>query len=105
MDELREFNLSEEDIAKGKITTTWRLFMQFQIERVRQLYIAALPGVRLLDPDGRFAIAAAGELYQGILDEIEASGYDIFNQRAHLSARQKFVRLPAIWYRARNSRY
>ena len=46
--------------------------MRFQIARNRRLYAEAMPGIGLLDASGRFAIAAAAELYRGILDDIEA---------------------------------
>jgi len=104
LDELHAFNLDEEDISLGVVTPQWRDFMKYQISRVRYLYESAFPGIRLLDPDGRFAIAAAGELYQGILDDIEQNGYDVFTRRAHLSATEKILRLPSIWVRARFSR-
>ena len=46
--------------------------MHYQVTRNRALYAEAIPGIALLDRDGRFAIAAAAELYQGILRDIEA---------------------------------
>jgi phytoene synthase len=75
--------------------------MRFQIARVRRLYEEAWPGIALLNKDGRFAIAAAGELYRAILDDIEAHDYDVFSRRAHLSAWRKLGRLPGIWWRNR----
>ncbi|MEM7536391.1 MAG: phytoene/squalene synthase family protein [Chloroflexota bacterium] len=81
----------------------WRAFMQFQIARNRQLYAEAWPGIGLLSRSGRFAIAAAADLYQGILDDIEAHQYDVFTRRAHLSQSQKLRRLPSIWWRSRNA--
>jgi len=101
-DELESFGLSDEDIQVGVVTEKWRLFMRYQIERVRSLYKGALPGVQLLDPDGRFAIGAAGELYQAILDKIEENDYDVFNQRASVGKFGKMRRLPGIWWRTRN---
>ena len=72
--------------------------MQFQIRRTRALYAEAWAGIRLLAPDGRLAIAAAADLYREILSEIERNDYDVFNQRAHLSAAQKLARLPRLWW-------
>lgn len=95
--ELAEFGLSEADVAAGQIDDRWRSFMQFQIERTRQLYADAIPGIALLDPDGRFAIAAAADLYRRILDDIEIHDYDVFSRRAHVSAWDKIRRLPGIW--------
>ena len=63
-DELAEFGLSDQDIAAAKNTGRWQRFMQFQVERNRRLYAEAMPGIAYLDPGGRFAIAAAAELYR-----------------------------------------
>ena len=103
-DELAAFCLSEGDIAAGRLSENWRRFMSFQIERTRRLYAESLAGIALLEPDGRFAIAAAAELYRAILDEIEKRDYDVFSSRAHLSASAKLRRLPAIWWRSRQAK-
>lgn len=96
-EDLERFGLTEADIAAGKVTPTWRKFMRFQIERVRRLYAESWPGIAMLNADGRFAIAAAADLYEAILDDIEAHDYDVFTRRAHLSAWGKLRRLPGIW--------
>ncbi len=96
-DDLARFDLREEDIAAGVVDDRWRALMQFQIERTRQLFDEALPGVALLDKDGRFAITAAAQLYRHILDDIEAHDYDVFQRRAHVTTWGKLRRLPAIW--------
>lgn len=103
-EELEAFGLSESDIAAGRVDNRWRDFMRFQITRARRLYQEALPGVALLHRDGRFAIAAAGELYRGILDQIEQNDYDVFTRRASLGAFGKLRRLPGIWLRAKTAR-
>lgn len=104
-DELNAFGLSEEDVARGIVTTKWREFMRFQIERVRQLYASALPGVAMLAGDGRFAIGAAAELYRAILGEIENNDYEVFSRRAAVSKTAKLRRLPGIWRRSRKANY
>ena len=99
--ELSVFGLAEENIAAGQVTVEWRAFMQQQIARNRLLYAEAMPGIKFLDPDGHFAIAAAAELYQGILTDIEAHDYDVFHRRSFVSSWGKLRRLPAIWWRSR----
>jgi phytoene synthase len=101
-DELNTYGLDEDDIAAGQIDDRWRALMRFQIERNRRLYDEALPGVHMLHTDGRFAIAAAGELYRGILEDIEANDYQVFARRAHVTRWGKLRRLPGIWWRVRN---
>ena len=101
LEELAEFGLGEEDIAAGRIDNRWRAFMRFQIGRNRRLYAEAWSGIGCLSPDGRFAIAAAADLYRGILENIEANDYDVFNRRAYLSRWGKLRRLPRIWWISR----
>lgn len=103
-EELRAFGLTETDIAEGIRSDRWRRFMQFQIERNRRLYEDAMPGIAKLNAGGRFAIAAAAELYRGILQDIEAHQGDVFSRRAHLSTAAKLRRLPGIWLRSRRAK-
>jgi phytoene synthase len=103
LEELADFGLSEAAIAGGQLihgplSEKWRAFISFQIERARALYDEAQPGIKLLDGDGRFAIAAAAELYRAILTQIEANGYDVIRRRAYLTAWDKARRLPTIWW-------
>ena len=100
-DEVAAHGLSEGDIANGIVDDRWRAFMRFQVDRARKLYAEAVPGIALLDPDGRFAIGAAAGLYSGILDDIEAHDYDVFSRRAHVSTVGKLAKLPGIWWRSR----
>jgi len=95
--ELAAFDLSYDDIARGIVTQQWRNFMRFQIARNHRLYAEAKPGIALLNKDGRFAIAAAAELYQGILSEIEKNDFDVFNNRASVRKIAKLRKLPIIW--------
>jgi phytoene synthase len=97
-EELAAFGLSEMDIARGQVTEKWREFMRFQINRTRQLYQDAMPGISLLNSKGRFAINASADLYQEILTKIEQNDYDVFNLRAYISKPGKFSRLPVIWW-------
>jgi phytoene synthase len=100
-DELAAHGLSEAEMTAGRVDDRWRAFMRFQIARNRRLYAESLPGVAMLHADGRFAIAAAAELYCGILQDIEAHDYNVFSRRAHVTKWGKLRRLPGIWWRAR----
>jgi phytoene synthase len=95
-EELAFYGIQESDIAEGHISDNWRQFMKFQIDRTRQLYEESWAGVTMLEREGQFAIGAASVFYQGILDKIEKNDYDVFTQRASLSAWDKVSRLPAL---------
>jgi 15-cis-phytoene synthase len=98
-EDLEAFGLTVDDLAHGCGDERWWSFMIYQIARCRDLYAQARPGVALLHPEGRLAVTAAADLYQGILDDIEAHHYDVFTRRAHLSAAGKLARLPRILLR------
>ena len=85
LDELAENGVDEEMLYARKLTPEIIRALKFQIARVRELQKEADPGIELLHPTSRPCIRAASELYCGIVDEVEAIGYDIFNKRAHTS--------------------
>ncbi len=103
-DEMAAFGIHEEEIGEGRVTVRWRDFMRFQIARNRRLYDEAHAGIALLNPEGRFAIAAAAGLYKGILKDIERHHYDNLSRRAYLGTGRKLSMLPAIWFRSRTVR-
>jgi phytoene synthase len=84
-DELSQFGVDREMLEARKLTPEITAALKFQIERVRQLQREATPGILQLEPASRPCIEAASELYCGIVDEVEAIGYDIFNKRAKTS--------------------
>ncbi len=104
-DELHAYGLNEQSLCSGQVTEKWRNFMRFQIDRNRTLYAESLPGIRYLNSDGRFAIAAAAELYQAILSDIEVHDYDVFTRRARVSTFGKLAKLPSIGWRSYRGAY
>lgn len=86
LDELARFGVSEEMLLRRDLTPEIVEAIKFQIARVRDLQERAEAGIQYLDPISRPCIRAASELYCGIVDEIEANGYDIFNKRATTSS-------------------
>jgi len=98
--ELETYHLTYDDLAAGRVTDNWREFMRFQIARNRRLYQEAKPGIGYLNRDGRFAIAAAADLYQEILCEIEKNDYNVFTHRASVSGFKKLKKIPGIWYQS-----
>jgi phytoene synthase len=85
LDELERFGVSEAMLLNRKLTPEIIEAIKFQIARVRELQAVADAGIKYLDPISRPCIRAASELYCGIVDEIEANGYDIFTKRATTS--------------------
>jgi phytoene synthase len=85
LDDLARFGVSEEMLLKRELTPKIVEAIKYQIARVRDLQDEAEAGIQYLDPISRPCIRAASELYCGIVDEIEANGYDVFGKRASTS--------------------
>ncbi len=89
-DEMLRFGYSEGELRSRTRNGAFRALMRFQVERARQFYVRAEPGIALLDPGGRFAVKIAADVYRGILHRIEASDYNVFGRRAVVPAPQKY---------------
>lgn len=82
LDELASHGVTPDDIRAGRVDDNWREALAEQIGRVRMLQARANPGIAMLDRASQPCIAAASELYCGIVDEVEANDYDVFTRRA-----------------------
>lgn len=85
LQELAMFGVTRTILEERKLTPEIIEALKFQINRVRQLQQEAEDGIQYLDKESRPCIRAASELYCGIVDEVEAISYDIFNKRATTS--------------------
>jgi phytoene synthase len=95
--ELREFGLSADDICSHVRDERFVRFMQFQIERNRQIYKEALPGIKLLNWQGRLAVRVSYVLYKAILGEIERANYNVYAGRVRTNKQQKiYLSLKAL---------
>ncbi|NYI03596.1 phytoene/squalene synthase family protein [Allostreptomyces psammosilenae] len=61
------------------------------VRRNREIYRIAEPGIEMLAPVSRPCVATAFTLYQGILDRIEAAGYDVISRRAVVPERRRLA--------------
>jgi len=100
LDELARFGVTRELLEKRVLTPEIIEALKFQIARVRQLQLEAAPGIAMLDKTSRPCIEAASELYCGIVDEVEAIGYDIFNKRAKTSTLRRLRVASSAYVRA-----
>ena len=98
--ELARFGVTRELLEKRVLTPEIIEALKFQIARVRQLQLEAEPGIAMLDKTSRPCIEAASELYCGIVDEVEAIGYDIFNKRAKTSTLRRLRVASTAYMRA-----
>jgi phytoene synthase len=100
-EDLARFGLRAEDILAEVYDERFKALMRFQAARAHRLYDESWSGIGLLPPDSRFAVAAAGRVYRGILDKLAANDYDAYSRRAHLKLREKVSLMPGIWWDVR----
>ena len=104
-DERLKFGIRKEELLAGRRSGHWQEFMEFQVDRARKQYALSEPGIRQLPPGGpQLATWLMRELYAGILDPIESSGYDVFSRRHSLSLGSKLWRGLGIWWNVRAGR-
>jgi phytoene synthase len=78
-------------LDERRVTPAWVELMRFEIGRARQYYRSADRGLALLPPASARCVGAARRLYSGILECIEAAGYDVFGARARVARWRKLV--------------
>lgn len=101
-DELEKFGIGDADIAARRFSPRFEAFMQFQIERAHGLYEESNQGIKLLRPEGRFAVAMASTLYRAILGKLEQQGKNPFAKRAATSLGEKLLLMGKARKLARN---
>jgi len=96
-EDLAAFGVSRDDLESGVITAATRRLLAFEVQRARELFRQAEPGIRLLHPTSRDCVRTAFLLYRGILDEVERADYDVLHQRVRVgTARRASVAVPAL---------
>ena len=104
LEDMRRFGYTEDDLRAHVLDDRFRALMRFEIARAHELYERGWAGIPAIKREGRLAVAAAAEVYRGILDDIAAHDFDVFNRRARISTLDKFARLPSIVWRAATAR-
>ena len=89
LEDLEQFGATEEQIRDNVCDEKFVSLMKFEIERTRQLYKDAEPGIDMLTKEGRFGVRMASRLYEAILDKIEQADYNVFDHRVYTKKREK----------------
>ncbi|MHA3704955.1 phytoene/squalene synthase family protein [Jatrophihabitans sp. YIM 134969] len=94
---LAQFGVDRDRLARGVVDEPIRNLLAFEIERAREHYRAAAPGIDLVSPWSRDCLRTAFDLYGGILAEIEQRDYDVFSERVSVPLRDRLeVAGPAL---------
>jgi phytoene synthase len=100
-DELARYGLTDEDIGKQRNDEIFRAMMRSQIDRARDFYRAAEPGILALPNDGsRYCARLMSTIYGAILDEIERADYEVHSRRARVSLLRKIRLATGAYFRS-----
>ena len=101
LEDMNRFGISEHQVALGEANDNFRLLMQFEIDRTRQLFIEGYSLAQFLDPAIRtdFALFIRGGL--SILQQIERKDFDVLSSRPTVSAYEKGKILASTWIRSK----
>ena len=88
-DSMRAHGVDEARLRRGVADEPIRNLLAAEIDRARDLYTRAVPGLALVHPSSRDCLRTAISLYAGILDEIERADYDVFSARAIVPIRRR----------------
>ena len=100
-EDLKAAGVTREDLlagrASGVLSPAVRDLLAFEVDRTRELYRRAEPGIEMLHPTSRDAIRCAFVLYGGILDAVEQAGYRVLDRRVSVGLRRRLqVAGPAL---------
>jgi len=101
--ELERADGALEGLRNRSMTAGLRAVMRDLAGYAREHYRRGLSGIPHLEPTARFAVVLAASLYSRILDKIEEQQLDVFQCRAHLTARERWTLAVPVYLRYRDS--
>jgi 15-cis-phytoene synthase len=84
-DELAGCGVSEDDIARGRVTPQWRELAALHARRARTWLADGSMLLDRLDRRSRLCVSTFAGIYAATLDEIEARGYDVLDREVRPS--------------------
>jgi len=96
-EEIREYGYSDKALMSGERSISFKRLMNFQVVRAREYFNNASYLIPLLSPETRPCVTVLYEIYNTILDRIEKSGYNIFDERISLTIMEKIFLTGRVW--------
>lgn len=91
VEDLNKYNITVQQIYDRQFDTNLRDLIKFQVQRAKDYYEEAMPGIKRLSKDAQFSIFSASRIYGGILSKIEQNNYNPFLGRVFLPKSQKLM--------------
>jgi phytoene synthase len=99
-DDLWRFEVEEKDLAAGIVTPHVTDLLAFQCRRARMYYEKAESELPRCDRRSLLAARIMGGIYRGILERIEAAGYDVFSKKIRVPRPRRAVIALSLWGRS-----
>lgn len=100
LDELAQFNVTEDDILKSRESANVKALMDFQIHRAESFYDKALSQLPNEDRKSQIVGLMMAAIYRTLLREIQADGAEkVLNSRIALGALRKFTLALKVWFK------
>jgi len=100
LEDLKRFNLAEEDLKEGRMNEHMRALLAFEIERARDYLGEGRKLLTYLPRHARGCPSLLAEIYSRVLDLIEERDYDVLSSRVSLPTREKLILTLRTWVRA-----
>src|ERR1700721_2033975 len=99
LEDLRRFDVTEDDIAAQRNSSAFCDMMRFEVNRARDWFRRGLPLIEQVDRDLSIDIELFSRGGQEILDAIEAQGYNVLGRRPAISKSRKLVLVARVAWR------
>jgi len=96
-EDLRKFGVTTEDLRAGRYSDEFVSLMRHQAARARQFYRAARDAFPTADARSLVAAEIMGRIYRALLDEIEARGFRVFEERVTVQTGRKLAIALRCW--------
>jgi phytoene synthase len=97
LEDLRRFNVSEDELRAGHVRDNVRGLLAYQCERARQFYRKAAETLPKGDEKRLVAPRIMGAIYFDLLRAIERSSYDVFSRRIRVSRPRQAMIAALTW--------
>lgn len=91
LEDLRRFNVREEDIAHRRATPDFLRMMRFEVQRAREWFERGLPLVKKVDRELAIDLELFSRGGQEILNAIQMQGFDVLRRRPVISKPRKLM--------------
>jgi len=96
-EDLRKFGVTTDDLRAGRYSDEFVSLMRHQAARARQFYRAARDAFPTADARSLVAAEIMGRIYRALLDEIEARGFRVFEERVTVPTGRKLAIALRCW--------